>query len=265
MSRRGKSFEEQLSAFADQMSPLVDQLDDTELSEELLLDYYAGVLSPEETERVGRLAAFSSSASDYLAQLALDETEAAEATTPRAGWTWLSSLNLRGLTDSLSKLVQVPQRTLALAGSATAAILAILIILPPLLQGPPDFGGQTHRLSPEWTTGQGKDVVTLPGNQIVGDVDASWPLHTPIGDVESLKWFVWDSLAGAETYRLELFDATGNVVFRADEISKPNTKLKGVEARDLTSETGYVWLLEAFDGQGTVLARGVGRFQIVDQ
>lgn len=250
MSRPDR-FEDQLAALAAKVASASSPADVVELSEELLLQYYAGMLSKEESARVGRLAALSPRASAYLAQLELDAREAAASTDRRTAWTRALSA-IRGFSVSLGRA-----RTLSLATGALAAVLALVIVVPPLLQGPPDFGVSPYVVSP----GQGKSIEVLPGGDRVGDVAADWSLHVPSGRVTELSWFVWQSVEGAERYGLQLIGPTGRVIF-ASSTSDPHVKIAKSARSEVPKGQECAWVVEALDAQGELLARGVGRFTL---
>jgi len=90
-------------------------------------------------------------------------------------------------------------------------------------------------------------------------MEARPPLITPIGLVDEAKLLRWGSMAGADRYRVTLFDTSGNVVYAAEttdtSISLPDTIL-------LKSGRRYVWQAEARTGWDRWSASKLASFSI---
>lgn len=223
------------------------------LSEEELLRYYSGELSAEEARRVGRLAALSPEATRFLAELEADAQAAAGAADPRTRWQRLLHPFLHAEWSPRMPLLR-------LAGGGLAVALALLLIVPPLLDRSPEYEGGIHRLSPAFRMGQGKSVATLPGDRNVGLVDPTWPLVEPQGRAAESKWLVWAPVEGAVSYRLELIDASGGVLFARAELREARVKIPPPVRRTFPVGVPITWLVEAVDAAGEVMVRAVGRF-----
>lgn len=89
-------------------------------------------------------------------------------------------------------------RWLALAGVAAAALLALVVRMPRTTI--PD---SPHRASP---------ITAAPAPQAV----------SPVGAVAGVRQLRWTPVAGAERYRVTLFDANGTVLYEAEQ---PGTEL----------------------------------------
>jgi hypothetical protein len=225
------------------------------LSEDELLQYYAGELTEDEARRVGRLAALSPEATQFLAELEADTREAGEATDPRAWW--------RPLTQPLSSMVRslrVPH--LRLAGAGLVLAIAVLLIVPPLLDRPPEYEGTIHRLSPAFRMGQGKSIAALPDGRNVGLVDVTWPLVAPRGAAEDARWLVWAPIEGATSYRMELIDASGEILLSREGLADAHVEIPASMRKALRPGVEITWLVEAVDGAGEVMVRGVKSFTL---
>ena len=109
----------------------------------------------------------------------------------------------------------------ALASTAVAAAAVLFLVLPRVEGGP----GGPHRA----TTA----------------VEARPTLIAPIGLVDEAKLLRWGSMAGADRYRVTLFDTSGAVLYEAETtdttVSLPDTIL-------LRSGRRYLWKAEARTG-----------------
>lgn len=123
----------------------------------------------------------------------------------------------------------------AVASTAVAAA-AVLILVLPRIEG--ELGGP-HRAPVA--------------------VESSPPLLTPIGLVDQAKLLRWGSMAGANRYRVTLFDSTGDVLYEAEtadtSVSLPDTVL-------LRSGPRYLWKAEARTGWDRWTASKLASFSI---
>ena len=90
-------------------------------------------------------------------------------------------------------------------------------------------------------------------------MEARPPLITPIGPVGDAKLLRWGSMAGADRYRVTLFDTSGDVLYAAEttdtSISLPDTIHLGTGRR-------YLWRAEARTGWDRWSGSKLGSFSI---
>ena len=82
---------------------------------------------------------------------------------------------------------------------------------------------------------------------------------TPLGDVESAKALRWASVAGAERYRVTLFDASGTVVFEAQG---PDTSIALPDSVALVGGRSYLWKVEARTGWERWVSSELSEFRV---
>ncbi len=225
-----------------------------DLPEEVLADYYAGELSPAEQQFVERRIAVSEKMGLFLAELDADVTEATPPAPPRP----VFATFLARAMHFVEKLLPSPNAQRLAVG--IAGIVLVVGISSRVLDRPP--GG----LGPEYgvATPRGAEdlqELALPGGA-VGLVDPDWPLHQPIGSVSSVRWFAWDPARGAVTYRFELRDPNGGIVYTKDGLPKSVLRLPWTVRRSLAHEVLYAWIVTAVDAGGTPRLRAVGKFRI---
>lgn len=125
----------------------------------------------------------------------------------------------------------------ALASTAVAAAAVLFLVLP-RIEGEP--GGRGLHRAPT-------------------AAESSPPLITPIGLVDDAKLLRWGSMAGADRYRVTLFDTSGDVLYEAEttdtSVSLPDTILLGSGRR-------YLWKAEARTGWDRWTASKLASFSI---
>jgi hypothetical protein len=123
----------------------------------------------------------------------------------------------------------------ALASAAVAAAAVLFLVLPPV-----DGGSRGSHRAPT-------------------AVESTPPLIAPLGRVIDARLLRWGSMAGADRYRVTLFDTSGHVLYEAETtdtvISLPDTIL-------LTSGRRYLWETEARTGWDRWSASKLAAFTI---
>ena len=109
-----------------------------------------------------------------------------------------------------------------LAPIAAAAAAVILIVAGPWSPASTDDAPQ-HRDAPAQTS-----LVPTP--------------VAPLGSVSAVEQLVWHGVDGADRYRLTLFDAEGEVLWKA---TTPDTVIDLPESVKLNAGERYLWRLEA--------------------
>lgn len=109
-----------------------------------------------------------------------------------------------------------------LAPIAAAAAAVILIVAGPWSPVITDDAPQ-HRDAPAQTS-----LVPIP--------------VAPLGSVSAVEQLVWHGVDGADRYRLTLFDAEGEVLWKA---TTPDTVIELPESVKLNAGERYLWRLEA--------------------
>lgn len=107
--------------------------------------------------------------------------------------------------------------------AAAAAVLALVLARPLETPEPTDAG---HR--------QGAVLTTVAPRAIV-----------PVDTVSSASSLVWSSVAGADRYRVRLFDASGTVLWEAEI---PDTLAPLPDSVRLVVKRSYYWKVEAHTG-----------------
>jgi hypothetical protein len=119
--------------------------------------------------------------------------------------------------------------TVPLAAAATLLLL---------LRSPADNGSPVHR-------GGGGDTGPIP--------------LAPIGAVAAAQQLAWTSMAGADRYRVTLFDAHGDVLYET-QVSDTTAALP--DSVRLVAERPYLWKVEARTGWDRWTASELVRFTI---
>jgi hypothetical protein len=111
------------------------------------------------------------------------------------------------------------RRLVPIAAGLAAAAAIMLIILPPRLEDPPS----AHRAPP---------ITAAPAPRTMA----------PAGRVSDAEALQWTSVAGADRYRVTLFDSDGSVRF-ASEVA--DTSVAIPSSVILVSGRTYAWRVEA--------------------
>lgn len=128
------------------------------------------------------------------------------------------------------------RRFLRLALPAAAAAILVAVVWPRW----PGDGGEGHRGPPQ------------PGAQIPTPI-------APVGVVAQVPALRWASLAGADRYRLTLFDAAGRVLYEA-ELGDTTAALP--DSVRLAPGRSYLWRVEARTGWNRWAASDLVEFSI---
>ena len=115
---------------------------------------------------------------------------------------------------------KIPWRVLAPVAAAAAAVFL-------MVAGP-------------WSAGSNDDV---PQHRDVPVQTSTVPIPVaPLGSVSAVEKLVWRGVDAADRYRLTLFDAEGEVLWKA---TTPDTVINLPESVELTAGSRYLWRLEA--------------------
>ncbi len=134
-------------------------------------------------------------------------------------------------------------RVLAPVAAAAAAAIVLFIVWPvnPDTQsGPPQ-----HRDAPL------SGVATSVPSPI-----------TPVGPAIRLEEMVWSRVADADRYRLTLYDADGDVVWRA---TTTDTSIPFPDSVELQRSRPYLWKVEARVGWDVWQSSELTRFELLDE
>ena len=234
---------------------------ETDLPEEVLADYYAGLLSPEEERLVQSRIALSPRASLFLAQLDADVLQAAGDVAPRVPM--IASLGhrvvivFRAAARSIEPLLP-SGRMLRLAASASVVVLLVFAAGRVLDRPPSEFGAAFDPT----VVRRGSDIFQLPDGNVLDRVAPDWQLRTPPRRPDRVRWFSWDPVRGAALYQIELREPSGNVVYANAGIEKNHLRLPWSVRRKLKKNTEYIWIVTATGANSEPLVRAVGRFRI---
>ena len=225
-----------------------------DLPEEVLADYYAGELSPADQQRVERHIAVSEKMSLFLAELDGDVAEA----TPPAPSRPLFAAFFSHAAHFIDTLLPSPNARRFAVGMA--GLVLVVGITSRVLDRPPGgLGPEYGMVSPRGAAEL--QELALPGGS-VGLVDPEWPLRQPVGQVSSVRWFAWDPARGAATYRFELRDPSGGIVYARDGLQKSAVRLPWTVRRSLAHGVMFAWIVTSVDASGTPQLRAVGKFKI---
>ena len=221
-------------------------------SDVLLARYQAGMLAPEDAERVGNQALFSAESHRRLVLLHEDAEGADLRSRPesRAGLAFRTRIS-----EAFAGLF-APRAALAFATGA-AALAVVLAGVEQLGNRPPGFPSDPYMQ----VTDGSKGVERLPDGTTLA-VDDAWTLFVPSGEVERVEWFVWQPAHGAASYALRLLGPAGEVLFSRSGLERSRARLPREERSLLRPRREYVWVVEAAGAEGALLSRGVARFRI---
>ena len=135
---------------------------------------------------------------------------------------------------------KLPWRVLAPVAAAAAAVF--LMVAGPWGPGSTDDAPQ-HRDSPAQTS-----IVPTP--------------VAPLGSVSAVEQLVWRVVDGADRYRLTLFDAEGEVLWKA---TTPDTIIDLPESIELNAGSRYLWRLEARVGWDMWEASELNEFRVIPE
>ena len=97
---------------------------------------------------------------------------------------------------------------------------------------------------------------------LVTQIDPTWILFTPQGNVPKSRWFVWQPVEGAVRYELELVGPNGSTILIRPDLEKNRLSIPSDIQRQLSPGSDYRWIATAYDETRTVITRGVGRFTL---
>lgn len=243
-----------------EMQDLLAKAEKLAIPEDVLAEYYAGTLSPEDERQLQRRAALSEPASAFLANLDADVQAAAADVSPKLPALLLLRERLRRFArDAVRSMDAVRRPTGAWRVAASVAALVLMVVAGQrVLDRPPSQFGRPFDPT---VVQRGPRTLELPGGTILDRVDPDWQLREPDRYPDRVRWFAWDPVLGAASYELQLLDDSGSVLYIRNNIAHTYARLPWKIQRQLTVNTTYTWVVTALDANSTILVRSVGRFQ----